>query len=329
MASNIPFKNILEAYARIGPYVHQTPVLTSSTFNAMSGLDLVFKCENLQKTGAFKARGACNAVLLAKQTNPNLKGIVTHSSGNHGQAIAYACSKNVANVPCSVVVPSNTPSVKCEAIKGYGATLVFCEPSPIARKEACDAIANEKGYEIVHPYDNYNVMAGQGTMAYEMLEIQNFRDLDAILVPISGGGMTSGIAIAAKNVNPDIKVIIVEPKGKELEPCLKAKQRLWSDPPQFVDTIAEGIKMQQTGHLTFPILCELAEDSVMSITDEEMKKAMRMVLERMKLGIEASAGAAVAAAIFKSEELKAKWPQIKKVGVILCGGNFELPSNYP
>ena len=171
--------------------------------------------------------------------------------------------------------------------------------------------------------------AGQGTMAYEMLEIQNFRDLDAILVPISGGGMTSGIAIAAKNVNPDLKVIIVEPKGKDLEPCLKAKERLWADPPQFVDTIAEGIKMQQTGHLTFPILCELAEESVMSITDEEMTKAMRMVLERMKLGIEASAGAAVAAAVFRSEELKAKWPKIKKVGVILCGGNFELPSNYP
>ena len=205
MAANLPFKNILEAYTRIQPFVHQTPVLTCSTFNLMSGLELFFKCENLQKTGAFKARGACNAVLLAKQQNPDLKGIVTHSSGNHGQAVAYACSKSVADVPCSVVVPSNTPTIKCDAIKGYGATLVFCEPSPNARKEACDKIAEEKGYVIIHPYDNYNVMAGQGTMAYEMLEVQNFRDLDAILVPISGGGMTSGIAVAAKSVNPDIK----------------------------------------------------------------------------------------------------------------------------
>ena len=117
--------------------------------------------------------------------------------------------------------------------------------------------------------------------------------------------------------------------GKELEPCLKTKQRLWSNPPQFVETIAEGIKMQQTGHLTFPILCELAEDSVMTITDEEMKQAMRIVLEQMKIGIEASAGAAVAAAIFKSHEICAKWPSVKKVGVILCGGNFELPENFP
>ena len=124
-------------------------------------------------------------------------------------------------------------------------------------------------------------------------------------------------------------MIICEPKGKELEPCLKAKQRLWSNPPQFVDTIAEGIKMQQTGHLTFPILCELAEESVMTITDEEMKQAMRIVLERMKLGIEASAGAAVAAAVFKGQEMRTKWPSVKKVGVILCGGNFELPQDYP
>ena len=205
MDSNLSFKNVIEAYSRIQPYVHQTPVLTCSTFNQMSGLELFFKCENLQKTGAFKARGACNAVLLEKQDSPNLKGIVTHSSGNHGLAVAYACSKGVANIPCSVVVPSNTPTIKCEAIKGYGASLVFCQPSPVARIEACNEIAEEKGYSIIHSYDNYNVMAGQGTIAYEMLEVQNYRDLDAILVSVSGGGMASGIAIAAKSINPNIK----------------------------------------------------------------------------------------------------------------------------
>ena len=182
---------------------------------------------------------------MAKKNVPELRGIVTHSSGNHGQAVAYACSKNVANVPCTVVVPKDTPSIKCQAILGYGAELVFCESTPTSRKEACAKISDEKGYEIVHPYDNYNVIAGQATIAYEMMNEQNYSDLDAILVPISGGGMCSGIALSAKQINPKTRIIAVEPMGKELQPSLQAKKRLWSDPPLFIDTIAEGIKTQQ------------------------------------------------------------------------------------
>ncbi len=250
-ASKVPWDKIVEAYSRIRSYVHQTPLLTCSAFNQMASekggksLELFFKCENLQKTGAFKARGACNAVLVAKESNHELKGIVTHSSGNHGQAVAYACSEKVANVPCTVVVPRTTPRIKCEAILGYGAELVLCEPTPTSRKEKCAEIAAHKGFEIIHPYDNYNVIAGQATIALEMMREQEHKDLDAILVPISGGGMCSGIALAAKSINPNVRIIAVEPLGKNLGPCLKAKKRLWSDPPQFIDTIAEGIMTQQ------------------------------------------------------------------------------------
>ena len=246
-SASVPFSKIVEAYHRIKPFVHQTPLLTCSTFDKLasqngqtSGINLFFKCENLQKTGAFKARGACNAVLTLAKQHQDLKGIVTHSSGNHGQAVAYACSSKVANVPCTVVVPRTTPKVKCEAIQGYGANLVFSEPTPTSRKETCAQVAFENNFQIVHSYEDYNVIAGQATLAYEMMAVQECAQLDAILVSTSGGGMISGIALAAKTLKPDIKIIAVEPKGKNLEPCLKAKQRLWSDPPQFIDTIAEG-----------------------------------------------------------------------------------------
>ena len=168
--SCVSLDNVKEALSRIAPYVHQTPVLTCSTLDAIAtknansknNLKLHFKCENLQKTGAFKARGACNAILLAK--NKGVSGIVTHSSGNHGQAVAWASSSQVANLPCTVVVPKGTPQIKCDAIRGYGAELVFCENSPTSRKETCEKISNETGKHIVHPYDDYDILAGQVKM---------------------------------------------------------------------------------------------------------------------------------------------------------------------
>lgn len=324
----LSLREVKEAYQRIAPFVHQTPVMTCSTLDKLASqkagkpVQLVFKCENFQKTGAFKARGACNAVQIAKAQG--VPGVVTHSSGNHGQAVAWAASKCVANIPCTVVVPKGTPAIKCEAIKGYGAELVFCESSPTSRKETCDAIAQATGKSIIHPYDNYNVMAGQATIAYELLDLQGFQDVDAILVPISGGGMTSGIAVAAKSINPKIKVIAVEPTGKDLSPSLKAGQRLWPNPPQFLDTIAEGIKTQQVGQLTFPILLDLIEKDVITVSDQDMIAAMRLVAERMKVVIEAAAGASVAAAVFHADKMASKWPHLEKIAVILCGGNVDL-----
>lgn len=195
------------------------------------------------------------------------------------------------------------------------------------------------GFKIVHPYDDLNVIAGQSTIAYELHD--QIADLDAIVVPVSGGGMASGIALATKAMNPECKVILVQPEGKMLEKCLQvhnyfahscqhvpliflsvqAKERLWPNPPQFLNTLAEGIKTQQCGNVTFPILCELAEPEVITVTDAEMIAAMKLVTERMKLVVELSAGASAAAAIYKVGQ---KWPELKKIGVVLCGGNADM-----
>ncbi|ROT67529.1 putative serine racemase-like [Penaeus vannamei] len=239
--TGVGLQEVRAAYQRIQGWIHRTPVFTNEGLNNLSGRKLFFKAENLQKTGAFKARGACNAVFLEKEKNPKSPGVVTHSSGNHGQAVAYAAK--CAGLPCSVVVPKGTPKVKCDAIVNYGAELVFCEPSPAARKEVCAQIAEATGKAIIHPFDNYNVMAGQGTIALELLE--EVPDLDAILVPISGGGMTSGIAVATHGLNPDCRVYAVEPFGKELQRSLENKKRMWDNPPRFLETIADAIRTQQ------------------------------------------------------------------------------------
>jgi len=307
---------IKAAAKRISGHVHRTPVMQSSYLDSISNnKQLFFKCENLQKTGSFKARGALNALKTMLETGKKINLVVTHSSGNHGQAVAWASQQ--LDLPCTVVVPEGTPQVKCDAIQGYGAALVFCTPTPTGRKETADKIATENDGTIVHPYDNYDVIAGQGTIGLELLE--EVPDLDIILVPISGGGMTSGIALAAKSLNPACQVVAVEPKGKELAKSLQEKERLWENPPQFLNTIAEGIMTQQVGHLTFPILCELVQ-KVVTVTDKQMADGCKLVAQRMKLVVEAASGAALAAAL--SEEV-GKMPG-RKVGVILCGGNLDM-----
>ncbi|CAL4067384.1 unnamed protein product [Meganyctiphanes norvegica] len=313
----VTISEVRAAYIRIHKWIHKTPVITSQTLDAMAGRELYFKTENLQKTGAFKARGACNAVFMEKEQNPQSAGVVTHSSGNHGQAVAYAAK--CASLKCSVVVPKGTPKVKCDAITGYGANLVFCEPSPQSRKDTCAKIASETGQAIIHPFDNYNVMAGQGTIASEFHD--QVPDLDAILVPISGGGMTSGIAVATRGLRPQCKVYAVEPLGKDLQRSLEQKCRMWPNPPQFIDTIADAIRTQQCGDLTFPILCDYIESKVFTVTDDQMIEGMRLSMERLKMVVEAASGAAVYAAVRGMSEMD---PSIRKVGVILCGGNVDL-----
>ncbi|XP_043196171.1 beta-hydroxyaspartate dehydratase-like isoform X3 [Amphibalanus amphitrite] len=307
--------DVQKAYQRIKSHVHLTPVVTSQFFNKLTGKELFFKGEQLQKTGSFKARGACNCVLVNKEKNPTVPGIATHSSGNHGQATAYAAG--VAGLPCTVVVPRGTSEVKADAIRSYGARLVYCEPTPQARKDTCAAVAAETGYAIVHPYDDYNTIAGQGTIALELL--QQVPDLDAVLVAVSGGGMISGIATVVKELRPECKVIAVEPAGKELGPCLRAGRRLWADPPRFLSTLADGCTTQQCGQLTFPILCRLVEPEVITVTDRQIVDATRLFWERTKHVIEPSAGMVVAAAL--SDQLPA---DLRRVGVVLCGGNVDL-----
>jgi len=306
--------DVAAAAARTQPWLHCTPVFSSASLDAMAGLQLFFKAENMQKTGSFKARGATNAVfsLIEEEGRDAISGIVTHSSGNHGQATAYAAK--CAGLPCCVVVPRDTPQGKCDAIRGYGAELLLCEPSPTARKETAAEVESSRGYRLVHPYDEPRVLAGQGTIAWELH--QQVPDLDAILVPISGGGMTAGIAVATAGIRPQCKVYAVEPAGKELGPCLKAKQRLWPDPPAFLNTIADSIRTQQTGHVTFPLLCEHVQADVLTVTDADMVEGMRLAHERLKLVVEAASGAAVYAGVHL-----AKARGLRKVGVVLCGGN--------
>lgn len=327
----ISFQSVIEAQERIKGFLHTTPVFQNEALNRLclknsddgSSVNVFCKGEFLQKTGSFKARGALNAVLKLKESTAKgetVSGVVTHSSGNHGQALAWAARE--AGLPCQVVIPRGAPAVKAQAIESYGATLVYCDPTPAARASTCAAISQRENYDIIPPYDHYDVIAGQGTIALEFLS--QVPDLDCILVPISGGGMTSGICIAAKEMKPDIKIYAVEPSGKELGASLKAGQRLWEGEPKFLDTIADGIRLQQVGHLTWPILLELAEKEVLSVTDMEMIESMKFVFQRMKLAIEVSAAAGIAAVQGLQFKALAQRYDFKNVGIILCGGNTDL-----
>ncbi|MPC15631.1 Serine racemase [Portunus trituberculatus] len=250
-------------------------------------------------------------VFMEKQMNPESMGVVTDSSGNHAQAVAYAA--RCVGLPCTVVVPKGAPKVKCDAIQEYGASLVFCDPSPTA--------------------SNYHVIAGQGTLALELLEevrvgarqdeMRKGRipDLDAILVPVSGGGMLAGVSVVAHLLQPKCQVYAVEPVGKDLQRCLEAKERLWPSPPVFLNTVADSIRLQEVGELTFPIICEYANHKVFTVTDEKMVQGMKLIFERMKQVVEAASGAGVYAAVHLLKDIQ---PKAKKVGVILCGGNVDL-----
>lgn len=318
---NISLEKIQEAYKRISPFLPPTPVQTSTYINSLTdNKQIFFKCENFQKTGAFKARGALNAVLKKVVENPNspYKGCVTHSSGNHGQAVAWACHVN--KIPCSIVLPINTPIVKIDAVKTYKADVILCENSPVSRVETCSQISKEKNYVIINPYDDYDVMCGQGTVALELID--QIPELDAILVSVSGGGLISGISVYAKSIKPGIKIFAVEPEGKRLTECLKKNERnLDSKPTAYLDTLAEGIRTEQCGVLTFPVVREFVDD-VFTVSDVEMVEATKLVFKRMKLVIELSAGAAVAAVL--SDKMKTEYPGLKNIGIILCGGNIDI-----
>lgn len=320
---SVNVKTITEAYERISKLLEPTPVQTSSYIDSLVGKNVFFKCENFQKTGSFKVRGALNTVLkrMSPEANTNNeKGCVTHSSGNHGQALAWACDVN--KVACTIVLPKGTPQCKVDAVSTYHADLVFCENNPISRVEFTDRISKEKNYTIVNPYDDYDVMCGQGTCAYEFLE--QVPHLDAILVSVSGGGLISGISTYAKSINPSLKIIAVEPDKKRLGESLRLNNRDLDNKPQAdLATLAEGIRLEQCGEMTFPIMKKFIEpDDVITVTDSEMIEATKLIFKRMKLVIELSAGAAVAAVM--SDEFKAKYLEIKNVGIIVCGGNIDI-----
>jgi threonine dehydratase len=303
-------KDIELAYDRIKNMVNHTPVMTSRTLNKMLGADVFFKCENLQRIGAFKFRGACNAISLLTPEQKR-KGVITHSSGNHAQALALAAS--LAGVKVIIVMPETAPNVKKEATKGYGAKVVFCKPTLDARESTTNALIKEHGYTLIHPYDNDNVIAGAGTAAYEL--IKEVKSLDFMFCPVGGGGLLSGTSIATKCLLPKSKVIGVEPeKADDAFRSFRDNKLYTSTNPK---TIADGL-LTALSERTFTIIRKNV-DEIITVTEKEIVDAMKFLWVRMKLVVEPS-GAVSLAGLMKSED-KIK---NRKVGVILSGGNIDL-----
>jgi threonine dehydratase len=276
----------------------------------MVGAQLFFKCENFQKTGAFKFRGACNAVFLLSDKQAS-RGVVTHSSGNFAAALALAASKR--GITARIVMPSNAPQVKVAAVKGYGGIITFCEPTLASRESTAAKVIEETGATFIHPYNDHRIIAGQGTAALELME--EIPDLDFILAPVGGGGLLSGTAIAAKGSNPEIKVIGCEPKNADdAYRSMKAGRIIPSENP---NTMADGLRTSLSDK-TFPIIQDLV-DEILLAAEEEIITAMRHIFERMKIVAEPSA--AVPLAVLLSNQLDVAG---KKVGVILSGGNMDF-----
>jgi len=308
------FIDVIDAYKGIKDVINRTPVMTSRSLNDMFGCELFFKCENFQRVGAFKFRGAANAVLSLIEQD-NLKAVATHSSGNHAQALALAAKMN--NVPAYVVMPSNSPQVKKDAVAGYGANITFCEPTLQARESTLEKIIEQTRAVFIHPYDNFDVISGQGTAAYELLdEIEN---LDYIITPVGGGGLLSGTLITAKELSPDTKVVAAEPLGAD--DAFRSLQSGKLQPSLNPDTICDGL-LTSLSEMTFEIIYNNVH-RIMKVSDEAVINAMRLIWERMKIIVEPSAAIVLGAVL----ENKIVFNN-KRIGLILSGGNVDL-SNLP
>jgi threonine dehydratase len=301
---------ITEARERIGSHIHRTPVFTSRFFNEAAGYDVFFKCENLQRAGAFKIRGATNKI-LSLTAEEKRRGVVAYSSGNHAQAVALAARE--AGVRAVVAMPNDAPKAKVAGTRGYGAEIVFYDRQGQDREAVAHEIADRENLTMVPPYDDYLVMAGAGTCALEFLEDQP--DLDCILAPCSGGGLFAGISTAARGLKPGIRCFAIEPEsGDDTRQSFIKGERVSIAPPP---TIADGLRVQTPGTLTFPILQQTADD-VLTVSDDEIVGTIKVLLFRMKMLVEPSGAAAAAAVLFR------KLPQnLRRVGVILSGGNID------
>jgi threonine dehydratase/serine racemase len=307
---------VRDAQKRIAGAVHRTPVMNSETLDGLAGRRVFVKCENLQKTGAFKYRGATNAI---RKLDPAVasRGVVTHSSGNHAQALALAA--RVRGIPAYVVMPRTAPAVKKAAVEGYGGIVTLCEPNLAAREEAAAELVRQTGATLIPPFEHADVIAGQGTAVLELLE--DVPDLDAVLTPVGGGGLLAGTCIAARGVKPGIRVFGGEPLGADDAARSKAAEK-WV-PQTSPNTIADGL-LTSLGQMTWPIIRDFVE-KVITVSDDQIRTAMRFVWERMKLVIEPSGAVAVAAIL--TDEFKAM-PGLQKVGIIPSGGNVSLDKLY-
>lgn len=303
-------EDIREAHARIRPYIHHTPLLTSQSINAMVGGELYFKCDNFQKAGAFKIRGATNAVFSLAEEDA-ARGVVTHSSGNHAAALSLA--GRWRGVPVQVVMPSNAPDIKHQAVRSYGGKITFCEPTLAAREATARDIVETTGASFIHPYDNEQVIAGQGTAALEVLE--DLPEVDVMLTAVGGGGLLSGTLLTVKRLSPQTKVIAAEPVRVNDAYCSWKQGRIIEN--ETTDTIADGLRTN-LGEKTFPIIRELVDDIVL-VDEDEILHALRVVLERMKIVIEPSSAVPVAAILAGKVDVAGK-----RVVVHLGGGNVDL-----
>ena len=308
---SIPSKLDVEAaHKRIEPYIHRTPVLTSETFNRLFNSRFYFKCENFQKAGAFKSRGAVNAIFSLSHKEA-AKGVATHSSGNHAQALARAAA--LRGIGAYIVMPETAPQVKVDAVKDYGGMITFCEPTLNARETTLKQVIKKTGAVEIHPYDKFEIVAGQATAAKELLE--DYPGLDIILVPVGGGGLLAGSALAAKYYSSLTKVIACEPRGADdAFRSFKADKIIPSESPQ---TIADGL-LTSLGVLNFEIIKKDVAD-IVTVSEDSIKRAMKLIWERMKIIIEPSSAVPFAAVLEHKIEV-----QGKKVGIILSGGNVDL-----
>ena len=310
LGGSVTLDAILAAHQRILPHIHQTPVLTNSWLNDACRASLFFKCENFQKVGAFKARGATNAVFVLDDETAR-RGVATHSSGNHGAAVARAAK--LRGIPAHIVMPSNSAKVKIRAVESYSAQVVLCEPTEESREIKCAEVINKTGATLIHSFENEHVIAGQGTAAMELLE--DIIDLDVIMCPVGGGGLLSGTAIAAKSMRPQIKVIAVEPQNADdAAQSFRAGRRLVTE-KKF--TIADGLRTN-IGEPNFAIIQQYVDD-IVTVSEEAIVSAMRTIWETMKIVIEPSAAVPYAAIAERIVDVESK-----RVGIILTGGNVDL-----
>ena len=308
------FLDMLNAHDRIKPYIHRTPVMTSSYLNELAGCEMFFKCENFQKAGAFKVRGASNAVFGLSDADA-AKGVCTHSSGNHALSLSYAAGRR--GIPCNVVMPRTAPEAKKAAVRGYGGIITECEPSTSSREEVFAQVQAKTGGDFIHPYNDPRVIAGQGTCSRELMEQTD--GLDMIVAPIGGGGMISGTCLTLSNIAPEVKIIAAEPEqADDAARSFKAGHIIADDAPV---TIADGLKVPLKD-LTWHFVKSHVTD-ILTASEDEIIEAMKITWQRMKLVMEPSCAVPLAT-ILKNKDVFAG----KRVGVVITGGNVDL-ANLP
>ena len=307
-------EDIIESHSRISKWIHRTPILQSSSINKIAEAEIYFKCENFQKIGAFKMRGALNAVMSTKKQNLK-KGFVTHSSGNHAQAVAL--SSNIANTKAYIVMPKGAPKIKIKAVRGYGAEVTLCENNEDSRVRTCNKIIKETGANFIHPFDNDDVILGQSTCAKEIYE--ELPDLDYIISPVGGGGLASGTILSTKFFSENTKVVLAEPqKANDAYESFINKRLI---PVSNPNTIADGLKTSLS-EKTFKIILD-GTDQIVTIEEEDIVNSMKLIWERLKIVCEPSCSLPLAAVLKNKKKFKGK-----KIGLILTGGNVDV-NNLP